>query len=56
MSFQIVLNILKIKKTLQTDWRNTFLPITWERDFEEMFLQNHKSNYGASFNTQKSTH
>ena len=38
MGFQIVFNISKIKKTLQTDWPNTFLPTTWERGFEEMFL------------------
>ena len=38
MGFQIVSNILKIKKTLQTDWPNTFLPTTSERGFEEMFL------------------
>ena len=37
MGFQIVFNILKIKKTLQT-WSNEFLPTTWERGFEEMFL------------------
>ena len=38
MGFQIVFNISKIKKTLQTDWPNTFLPTTWEAGFEEMFL------------------
>ena len=55
MGFQIVFNISKIKKTLQTDWPNTFLPIISERGFEEIFWQNRKGNYGASFNTQKST-
>ena len=39
MDFQRVLNILKIKKILQTDWPNTFLPTTWELDFADiMFL------------------
>ena len=38
MGFQIVFNTLKIKKTLQTDWPNTFLSTTCERGFEEMFL------------------
>ena len=30
MGFQIVFNISKIKKTLQTGFQNTFSPITWE--------------------------
>ena len=38
MCFQIVFKILKINKTLQTDWPNTFLPATWERNFQEIFL------------------
>ena len=38
MGFQIVFNILKIKKTLQTDWPNTIWPTTWERGFKENFL------------------
>ena len=35
MGFQIVGKIEKIQKT---DCSNTFLPTTWERGFEEMFL------------------
>ena len=38
MVFQIVFNILKIKKTLQTDWPNTIWPTTSERGFKENFL------------------
>ena len=57
MGFQIVFNISKIKQTLQIDWPNTFLPTTWEREvLKKCFWQNHKGNYGASFNTQKSTY
>ena len=58
MDFQIVLNILKIKKILQTDWPNTFLPTTWELDFADiMFLaESQRQLWWRSFNTQKSTH
>ena len=28
MSFQIVFNMLKVKKTLKIDWLNTFSPTT----------------------------
>ena len=38
MGFQIVVNISKIKKTLQTDWPKTFSPTTWERGFEEIIF------------------
>ena len=39
MGFQIVSTYQKLKKTLQTDWPNTFLRTTLERGFEEMFLE-----------------
>ena len=58
MDFQIVFNILKIKKILQTDWPNTCLPTTWELDFADiMFLaESQRQLWWWSFNTQKSTH
>ena len=38
MDFQIVFNIHKIEKTLQTDWQNTFLATARESSFKEVFL------------------
>ena len=34
--FQVDFNILKIKKTRQTEWPNTFWPTTWEPGFAEI--------------------
>ena len=57
MGFQIVFNILKIKKkTCQQIGQIHFCQQLEKEVFKKCFWQNHRDTYGASFNTPKSTH
>ena len=55
MDFQIVFNISKVKKTCKLIGQIHFW-VQLEKEVLKFFWQNHKSNYGVSFNTQKGTH
>ena len=55
MGFQVFFNISKIKKTLQTDWPNTFCQQLERKILKKCFRQNHKDNYSGSCKPKNST-
>ena len=57
MGFQIVFIISKIKKKPCKLIGQIHFCLQLKKDFlKKRFWENHKGNYGESFNTQKSTH